>query len=92
MNIPIHPIIRLRMAQMFVEEYKLSQDAALDSATKLIGHLRDRDMDVIKGNWMAAPMPLSDRSPRFRWEDIADKVAEIESSGRVPWDTPELRG
>lgn len=88
---PVHPIIRLSVAKMFIEDYGLSRADAFDCAVKLIDRLKARDMDIIRGNWMARAEVLTDRTPRFDWNDVARQVEELEASGHAPWNAPELR-
>lgn len=79
---PIHPIIRLNVAQMFHDEYGLGGKEAVNAAGTLLKHLRDRRMDIVVGDWMEG-----ERS-QFRWEDIPALVAELEE--RKPWHPVEL--
>jgi len=82
---PIHPIVRLNLAQMLHEEYGIrSGEAAVRAANALIGHLRDRRMDVVVGDWMNG-----ERKEGFDWNDLASLVDELEE--RHPWNSVELR-
>lgn len=79
---PIHPIIRLNLAQMFVDEYGMGGREAVKAAGALLGHLRDRRMDVVVGDWMEG------EKGGFRWEDIPSLAAELDEMH--PWRSVEL--
>jgi hypothetical protein len=90
-DIPIHPVIRMRVAQILHDQFGMTPKGAVDTATKLIRILRDNEMDIVMGDWMGNPEEPLQRRSSFTWDDLPRIAQELEESGRAPWDAPELQ-
>lgn len=85
MNRIVQPVVRLALAQVLNEHFGMRGVKAVAVSTKIIELLMDKDVYLVKGDWMNA------EKPEFRWEDLAQTVAAYEEMGYTPWNSPELR-
>lgn len=76
--IPTHPIIRLQLTQLLMQQYALDSVTAHQEADNLIHAMASADMFIVKGNWMDGK-----RRTSFAWEDIPAMADEFED--RKPW-------
>lgn len=84
---PIQPVVRLALAKILNEHFGMRGVKAGAVATKIIELLREKNFDIVKGDWMAGEAD----KPKLRWEDLAEIVAGYEAEGRTPWNTPEIQ-
>ena len=82
----VQPVVRLGLAQVLHEHFGMRGVKAVAVATKIMELMAEKDLHIIKGDWMNAEKPAP-----FRWEDLADNVAAYEEMGYTPWNNPELR-
>ena len=87
-QIPIQPVVRLKLARILNEQYGMPGAKAVAFATKFIEALRAANMDIVVGDWMANPLA---GKTAFRWEDLAAIMQEFEDDTRAPWNSPELK-
>jgi hypothetical protein len=85
---PHHPAIMLPLARILMNELGLPAEASVTFAYRLIDALREREMDIVKDNWMENP---TREMPKISWDDIAALADESEvERGFKPWAPPEL--
>lgn len=88
---PIHPIILQGLVEILHRDFgSKDPEQTVKLAVRLIGSLRSKDMDIIRGNWMDYPEIL-ERRDKPTWETAMRDAEEWIDSPASPLNRPELR-